>query len=209
MFISNEPFVFDASSRAHFIAHATDATKLETVVSAAEADAASEALKAAMKLPTREVTKRVFSDRGTAEQFKPNDLIERFVADVDETYGEKVSQIKSVKCASCKVGYSDVVLLQAFDWLSTRRSHDSAKSYYDRILDRVDFIADYGVTHVWLPPPSLSVSPEGYMPSELYNLNASEYGNEASLKALIGALKKKGIIAIADVVINHRCGAWD
>ena len=38
--------------------------------------------------------------------------------------------------------------------------------------------AALGVTHVWLPPPSQSVSPEGYLPGKLWNLDLSSYGTE-------------------------------
>lgn len=41
-------------------------------------------------------------------------------------------------------------------------------------------IAESGVTCVWLPPPSDSVSPQGYLPRDLYDLN-SAYGNEVRL----------------------------
>lgn len=192
-----------------FIAHASDASQLAMSTESPSSPTPSEdALRAAIKLPTRETTHRVFHSRGSEKQFEPSDLIERFVADVDEHFQDAVSQIKAQKCQHCKHGYSDVVLFQAFDWISTRRSHGSDKNYYERVLDRVDLLASYGVTHAWLPPPSLSVSPEGYMPSELYNLDASEYGDKASLKTLIAALKSKGIVAVADVVINHRCAEY-
>lgn len=59
------------------------------------------------------------------------------------------------------------------------------------------------MTHVWLPPPSHSVSPEGYLPGQLYNLS-SAYGNEAQLTALCAKLRAAGIEPLADIVINHR-----
>ncbi|KAL9259243.1 Alpha-amylase-like protein [Drosera capensis] len=56
----------------------------------------------------------------------------------------------------------------------------------------------------------------GYLPGKLYDLNASKYETEAELKALIAALHRRGIKAMADVVINHRTatkqdarGVWD
>lgn len=61
---------------------------------------------------------------------------------------------------------------------------------------------------MWLPPPSESVAPQGYMPGQLYNLD-SAYGTRDQLKHLVGALKEAGIVPMGDIVINHRCvGDW-
>ena len=65
-------------------------------------------------------------------------------------------------------------------------------------------IARAGFTSVWLPPPSDSVSPQGYLPRDIYNLN-SAYGSEGELRELLYELRDHELKAIADIVINHRC----
>ena len=42
------------------------------------------------------------------------------------------------------------------------------------------------------------------MPQDLDSLNTA-YGSEADLRACLAALHDHNILAIADVVINHRC----
>jgi hypothetical protein len=65
-------------------------------------------------------------------------------------------------------------------------------------------IADLGVDYLWLPPPSKSVAPQGYLPSQLYDVS-TPFGSREDLVALTAALKEASVIPMADIVINHRC----
>lgn len=68
-------------------------------------------------------------------------------------------------------------------------------------------IADMGITMVWLPPPTDSLSKEGYMPRELDKLD-SAYGSAGDLKDLLKTLRAAGLHPIADTVLNHRCASF-
>ena len=98
---------------------------------------------------------------------------------------------------------SKTVMLQAFNW----ESHQAGKGdWYSIVASKIPMFKDMGITDLWLPPCSQSVAPQGYLPSQLFNVDGSKYGNKASLQSLLSKLHKANMRGVADIVINHRCG---
>lgn len=101
------------------------------------------------------------------------------------------------------------IVFQGFNWESWR------KQWYLDLAPKAADLSRCGVTAVWLPPPTESVAPQGYMPSDLYNLN-SAYGSVEELKHCIEEMHSQDLLALGDVVLNHRCaqkqspnGVWN
>mmetsp|Transcript_59016 Transcript_59016/g.140933 ORF Transcript_59016/g.140933 Transcript_59016/m.140933 type:complete len:668 (-) Transcript_59016:172-2175(-) len=116
---------------------------------------------------------------------------------------ESSSLLQEMKDITDYADPSHTVLLQGFNWESWKAGKGN---WYGIVKSKVDMLAGMGITDIWLPPPSASVAEQGYLPSQLFNLNASKYGNEAQLKDLLDTMHKAGIRGVADIVINHRCG---
>jgi len=103
---------------------------------------------------------------------------------------------------ACGQGYE--IILQGFNWESCHGMN--GKVWYEHLLDRLDEFSAAGYTSIWLPPPTESVSLQGYLPLDLYNLN-SKFGSEMQLKTLLSKMREKNIKSVADIVINHRCAS--
>jgi len=113
------------------------------------------------------------------------------------------------------------ILLQGFTWNSAVNGQKYV--WYRTLESKAEDLAQAGVTHVWFPPPARSVSPQGYMPGDYYDLGSGDalgdnrtlYGNEAELKRCVATFKRFGIQSLADIVVNHRCashqenGVWN
>lgn len=101
------------------------------------------------------------------------------------------------------------IVFQGFNWESWRRQ------WWLEMSAKASDLAKCGITTIWLPPPTQSVAPQGYMPGDLYNLN-SAYGGSEELKLCINEMHKHKILVLGDVVLNHRCaqkqspnGVWN
>lgn len=99
-------------------------------------------------------------------------------------------------------GLGNEILLQGFNW----ESHRSGR-WYQELAGKAAEIGSLGFTVVWLPPPTDSVSPEGYMPRDLYNLN-SRYGSVDELKIVVRSYHDAGVKVLGDAVLNHRCAQY-
>eukprot|EP00913_Durusdinium_trenchii_P011205 g10523.t1 len=97
-----------------------------------------------------------------------------------------------------KITDARTVLLQGFNWESWRAG---GGDFYNAVGRK-----EMGFTDLWLPPCSQSVAPQGYLPSQLFNLDGSKYGTQQALEDLLEKCHKNGIRCMADIVINHRCG---
>ena len=85
---------------------------------------------------------------------------EESVLDVPES-------LEPSKKVSSGTGSGYEILCQGFNW----ESHKSGR-WYSELSAKASELSSLGFTVVWLPPPTESVSPEGYMPKDLYNLNS-------------------------------------
>ncbi|KAE9614634.1 putative glycosidase [Lupinus albus] len=99
-------------------------------------------------------------------------------------------------------GTGHEILCQGFNW----ESHKSGR-WYMELKEKATELASLGFTVIWLPPPTESIAPEGYMPKDLYNLN-SRYGTIDELKDVVKEFHKVGIKVLGDAVLNHRCAHY-
>ncbi|MGY3793569.1 starch-binding protein [Aquimarina sp. 433] len=98
------------------------------------------------------------------------------------------------------------VMFQAFDW--NVQNQPAGQTWYDVVTSVSSTISDAGIDLIWMPPPSNSAAPQGYLPRELYNFN-SAYGTETQLRNLINQYHSQDVRVISDIVINHRVGSND
>ncbi|CAN4124385.1 unnamed protein product [Withania somnifera] len=138
--------------------------------------------------------------------------IEKLAAEAYSIFRSSIPTVPETVVSEAEVSQPDVkvisaigtgfeILCQGFNW----ESHKSGRWYKD-LHGKAAELSSLGFTVIWLPPPTDSVSPEGYMPRDLYNLN-SRYGSFDELKVTVKKFHDVGIKVLGDVVLNHRCAS--
>ncbi|MBI9020338.1 MAG: alpha-amylase [Verrucomicrobia bacterium] len=106
------------------------------------------------------------------------------------------------------------VMMQGFYW-------DCPSGWYRTMAAKAGELRDmrdgWGIDRIWFPPPQKSDSggySMGYDPYDYYDLGeydqkgttATHFGTQRELKQTIKAYQAKGIVCMADMVLNHRLG---
>jgi maltose alpha-D-glucosyltransferase/alpha-amylase len=98
--------------------------------------------------------------------------------------------------------YKDAVIYQVHVKSFFDANNDGVGDF-DGLLEKLDYIAELGVTAVWLLPfyPSPRRD-DGYDISDYRGVH-EEYGTLADVRRLISAAHDRGLRVIAELVINH------
>lgn len=103
------------------------------------------------------------------------------------------------------------VMMQAWWWEYPKTG--AGKSFVDTLINKSKYIADRGFNYLWLPPLSLGQgggASNGYDTYDYYHLGTNNrktgFGTRAKVDQLIDSIRKYNMMAIADVVYNHRSG---
>lgn len=107
----------------------------------------------------------------------------------------------------------NTTLLQFFHWY-----YPDGSKLWPEAAERAAWLAEIGITDVWLPPAYKGESggySVGYDTYDLFDLGefdqkgalATKYGDKAQLLAAVNALRAAQVGVIMDVVLNHKMGA--
>ncbi|VFQ91977.1 unnamed protein product [Cuscuta campestris] len=159
-----------------------------------------------LELPKPQEVWSIFTEKPKEGDILIEHVIEKEIIEKKRKSLERALQRKTIKWERTPeetklepgTGTGREIVFQAFNWESWRRR------WYLELASKAADLSRSGVTAVWFPPPTESVAPQGYMPSDLYNLN-SAYGSEDELKNCIEEMHNHDLLALGDVVLNHRC----
>lgn len=88
------------------------------------------------------------------------------------------------------------------EWLNAKSLEDYYGGTLWGVRDKMDYIADLGVTCIWLTPTFPSPTYHGYDPSDYLHVEP-RLGGDESLHAVVEAAHACGIRVLLDLVCNH------
>lgn len=111
-----------------------------------------------------------------------------------------------------KTNIMNGTMIQFFHWYTEPNGY-----LWKEIKEKASYLAELGITAVWLPPAYKGASggySTGYDPYDLFDLGefdqkgtvATKYGIKSDYLAAIKSLKDNNIQVIVDVVLNHKSG---
>ena len=133
--------------------------------------------------------------RHTASQVVYQIFPERFAIGSGLSSAEKLASPAYDLPDACKCDWNDSTLQQP--WAQQFFGGD-----LDGITDRLDYLADLGVTGVYLTPIFASPSNHKYDATDFFRIDPM-FGGEVALKRLTHALHARGMGLTLDAVLNH------
>lgn len=105
-------------------------------------------------------------------------------------------------------------MIQYFEWYLP----DDGK-HWQHLAEDAGHLKELGISKVWMPPAFKGTGSNdvGYGIYDLYDLGEfhqkgtvrTKYGTKEDYQAAVNALKERGIMPIADIVLNHKSGGDD
>ncbi|MEG1348072.1 MAG: alpha-amylase family glycosyl hydrolase, partial [Hafnia sp.] len=104
-------------------------------------------------------------------------------------------------------------LFQFFHWY-----YPDGGKLWPEVAEKAEYLAQLGMSHVWLPPASKGASggySVGYDSYDLFDLGEfdqkgsvpTKYGDRGGLEQAAQSLQSHGLQVLFDVVLNHKLGA--
>jgi glycosidase len=87
-------------------------------------------------------------------------------------------------------------------WLDATEMNAFTGGTLRGVIDKLDYIADLGVTAIWLSPVFVTPSYHGYDTTDYYQVDA-RFGSNADLRELIDAAHARNLRVLLDFVANH------
>ncbi len=119
---------------------------------------------------------------------------------IPEKNSQPLAKSKPRELAS-KKWWQNAIFYQIFP-RSFKDSDGDGNGDFQGMTSKLDYLADLGITAIWLTPIFEAPSYHGYDYQKFYEVE-SDYGTMEDLENFLAEAEKRGIKVITDLVINH------